>query len=216
MSSERARRFIRKAEPGNDPAEFSKRFQLVVIGGSSGATEVITDILKRLTSDINLSIAIVKHIAPDYRDSHLYISSLNTRCALTVKEADQRETIVPGVVYLAPANYHLLIEKDRTFSLTVDEKIKFCRPAIDVLFETAAEAYGSRLIGIILSGANDDGANGSKKIKEKGGYTVVQKPETAAADTMPLAAINACEVDALLTPEEIVNFLISLANKVQT
>ncbi len=190
--------------------ECIKRFQLVTIGGSAGSAELIQGILQRLPVNFGLPVVIVKHVSPDYHDSRYYTDYLNTRCELNVKEVEQQEAIVPGTVYLAPANYHLLIEKDRIFSLNIDERVNFCRPAIDVLFETASETFGSRLIGLILSGANDDGAIGLKKIKEKGGYTIVQEPRTAAFETMPQAAINASEVDAILPPDLIADCLIAL------
>ncbi len=190
-----------------------KQFQLIAIGGSAGSAEVISAILDRLPAGFCLPIVIVKHVSPDYSDSSYYISALSKTCRLIVKEADHREMITPGTVYLAPANYHLLIEKDRSFSLTVDEKVRFCRPAIDVLFETAADAYGNQLIGVILSGANDDGAGGLARIKEKGGYTIVQEPGTADFEAMPRAAMSVCQIDAILPPEEIEEFLMALANQ---
>jgi len=211
MSLERVKKYIRKNGPANEFMRLGKQFQLVVIGGSAGATEVIIAILGRLPADFGLPVVIVKHISPDYRYSHYYTKSLNERCRSAVKEADQGEAIMPGVFYLAPPNYHLLIEKDRTFSLSIDEKVKFCRPAIDVLFETAADAYCDHLIGILLSGANDDGANGLKRIKGKEGYTIVQDPGTADVATMPRAAINVCKIDAILTPKKIVDSLMALS-----
>ena len=115
--------------------------------------------------------------------------------------------IRPGHIYFAPAAYHLLIERDMSFSLSADEKVNFARPAIDVLFESAAQAYGPELIGIILTGANADGAAGLQKIKEFGGLAVVQKPDTAEASYMPQAAINAGPVDCILELNEIAELI---------
>ncbi len=188
----------------------NKRYELVTIGGSAGSAELIQKILERLPANFCLSVIIVKHVSPDYHDSEYYTDYLNKRCKLTVKEVDQLEIITPGTVYLAPANYHLLIEKDRSFSLNIDKKVNFCRPAIDVLFETASATFTNRLIGLILSGANDDGAIGLKEVKKKGGYTIVQEPQTTVFKTMPQAAINASEVDAILPPDLIADLLIEL------
>ncbi|MCP4717711.1 MAG: chemotaxis protein CheB, partial [Deltaproteobacteria bacterium] len=137
----------------------AEQFDLVVMGGSAGVHQVLPVVLGGLPSDFRLPVVIVRHVCPEFCDCGFSVY-LNERCRLTVKEADQEELITGGHVYLAPANYHLLVEKDRTLSLNIDEKVKYCRPAIDVLFETAAYALGSKLIGVILSGANDDGADG--------------------------------------------------------
>jgi two-component system chemotaxis response regulator CheB len=127
-----------------------------------------------------------------------------------VKEAEEKETAVPGTVYVAPANYHLLLEDDRTFSLTLESRVRFARPSIDVLFESAADVYGSRLIGIILTGANDDGSRGLAAIKKRGGLAVVQDPTGAEVDTMPRAALRAAEVDFVLPLVAIGPFLANL------
>ena len=139
--------------------------------------------------------------------------SLNESCPLTVKEADEKEPIKPGFVYIAPANYHLLVEQNKTLSLSIDSKVCYSRPSIDVLFETAAEAYLSGLIGIILTGANDDGTIGLKKIKEKGGLTIAQDPATAESGVMPLSAIRENVVDQILPLAEIASFLSQFTGK---
>jgi two-component system chemotaxis response regulator CheB len=137
-----------------------------------------------------------------------WISILNHNSRLTVKEADEKEPIEKGTVYIAPPNYHLLVEKDRTFSLTVDERVNFARPSINVLFETAAEAYQDKLIGIILTGSSDDGTNGLIKIKEKGGLVIAQDPATAESPFMPAAAIARVNVDYILPLKGISSLLI--------
>lgn len=128
--------------------------------------------------------------------------------------ADSRKDVVkPGFVFVAPANYHLLVEPDRTLSLSIDAKVRYARPSIDVLFETAADAYGANLIGIILTGANDDGTDGLRKIKENGGLTLTQDPAEAEADLMPRAAIEANVVHKVLSLTDISSLLIELANQ---
>ena len=132
---------------------------------------------------------------------------LSNRCELVVKEAEDTETIRPGCVYMAPADYHLLVERDYTLSLSVDEPVNYSRPSIDVLFQSAAEAYGPALLGIVLTGASHDGSRGLVRIKEFGGITVVQDPSTAQASLMPSAAIRASEVDYILGLSDIGPFL---------
>jgi two-component system chemotaxis response regulator CheB len=139
--------------------------------------------------------------------------TLQEVCRLRVKEAVPFEAIEPGWVYLAPANYHLLIEPDKTLSLSVDAKVCFSRPAIDVLFESAADTYQTGLIGIILTGANEDGTAGLKKIKEAGGLTIAQHPATAEAPLMPNSAIQENVVDNILSLPDIASFLIGLTMK---
>ena len=109
---------------------------------------------------------------------------------LTVKEADEKEHLEAGIVYLAPPNYHLMVEKDKTLSLTVDERFNYSRPSIDILFESAAEVFGPQLIGVVLTGANSDGSYGLKTIKAAGGLVVVEDPATAEVKTMPQAALD--------------------------
>jgi len=131
---------------------------------------------------------------------------------LPVNEAEEKECLRPGRIYLAPANYHLLVDRNRRLALSVDSKVNFSRPSVDVLFESAAEAYTDSLIGIVLTGASSDGAKGLKKIKDLGGYTIVQDPATAAATAMPATALLNCQADHILAPKEIGELL---ANAVQ-
>jgi two-component system, chemotaxis family, protein-glutamate methylesterase/glutaminase len=168
-------------------------YQAAVVGVSAGGLVALKSLLEDLTEDFVLALVIVQHRHPQ-QDDYL-IEHLSRICRLPVKEAEEKEAVLNGRIYLAPANYHLLIERDRTFSLSMDEKVHFSRPAIDVLFETAAEAYGEQLIGVILTGASQDGAAGLRRIKEKGGLAIVQDPQTAEFATMPLAALNETEAD---------------------
>lgn len=186
----------------------SKRYKAVVIGSSAGGLNALKVLFRGLESKFRLPVIIVQHISPDSENYLIHI--LNDLKKLTVKEADEKERPVKGMAYIAPPNYHLLIEADQTFSLTVDERVNYARPSIDVLFETAAEAYQDTLIGVILTGANNDGSKGLKKIKDLGGFTIVQDPETAEVDSMPRAALLSTRVDKVIPLEEIAPFLNSL------
>lgn len=184
-----------------------KRYELLLIGGSAGSLDVLMQLLPALRPRLGLAIVVVLHRKPG---ESMLAELLNGRMFVPVKEAEEKEPIETDNVYIAPADYHLLIEKDRTFSLDYSEKVHYSRPAIDVTFETAAEAYGSRVAALLLSGANSDGAEGLHKIKEAGGLTLVQDPSEASVSYMPQQAINYLEVDHIAgTPElaEIVNGL---------
>jgi len=186
-------------------------FEAIVIGASAGGLKALTSVLGALPSEFPLPIIIVQHLHP-HSDSYL-AHILDTKCQLKVKQADEKESIVAGIVYVAPPNYHLLVEEDRTFSLTCEEPVKFARPSVDVLFETAIYAYRNKLIGIILTGANNDGSQGVTKIKKMGGYVIVQAPTTAEADAMPQAAIAATQVDEILPINQIGPYLLQLINQ---
>jgi two-component system chemotaxis response regulator CheB len=183
-------------------------YQCVVIGCSSGGRKALQKLFSLLPEDFSLPVIVVQHLAADqngYFDKYLQES-----CALKVKEADEKEPVIGGVIYLAPANYHLFIESDETLSLTTDMKVNFSRPSIDVLFESAADVYGPYLIGIILTGASKDGSFGLKCIHEKGGLTIVQDPSTAELSFMPRSAIETTRVDYILSLEAIGKLLIKL------
>lgn len=184
-------------------------YKAVVIGASVGGVNALQQVLAPLPVDFPLPILVVQHRVPAPNDFLAF--SLNESCRLTVKEADEKELVKPGYVYVAPANYHLLVERDKTLSLTVDARVCYSRPSIDVLFETAADAYLSGLIGIILTGANHDGAAGLKKIQEKGGLAIVQDPATAESGVMPRSAIQGANVDRILSLAEIASFLAQLS-----
>jgi two-component system chemotaxis response regulator CheB len=161
---------------------------LVVIGGSAGAIEVLHEVLRRLPANFGPATAIVVHLPPE--GPNLLAEIFTTPAGLKVKLAEDKEPIAGGTIYFATPDYHLLVEKDRTFALSLDERVHYSRPAIDVLFETAAEAYGERLMGIVLSGANADGAAGLKAIADAGGIAVVQSLESAELIAMPAAALG--------------------------
>lgn len=184
------------------------RFEAIVVGVSSGGMNAMKVMFSLLPKDFNTPIIIVQHIGA-HSDSQ-WIKLLNDKSNLPLKEADEKEKIENGKVYIAPPNYHLLIEKDRTFSLTIDERVNYSRPSIDVLFESAAEAYKNKLIGVILTGANNDGSNGIKRVKECGGLAIIQNPETAESAFMPKSAIAAIKPDYVLSLEGITELLITL------
>ena len=181
----------------------------MVIGASSGGLKALRTILRVLPGNFPFAIMVVMHRHP-HSDDYLE-KSLDNDCFMRVKQADEKEVIRNGTVYLAPPNYHLLIEDALTLSLSVAETVNFARPAIDVLFESAAYVYGQRLTGLILTGANRDGAGGLKKIKEMGGLILVQDPRTAEASAMPRAAIAVADPDYILPLDEIGGFLRNLA-----
>ena len=179
--------------------------QAVVIGVSMGGMDALREIFMNLKDSFSTPILIVQHLH-SHSDNYL-ANYLNKLTHLMVKEADEKEMIQSNKVYIAPANYHLIVEEDKTISLSTDDRVNYCRPSIDMLFESAAEAYGPDLIGVILTGANHDGADGMKKIKEKGGLLIVQDPATADVSTMPLSVIRQTYVDHVLSLKEISGFL---------
>jgi len=165
-------------------------YQAVVIGASAGALEALSVILPRLPKGFRLPLFVVVHMPPDKRS--VLAELFRAKCAIDVVEAEDKEPIKGGTIYFAPPGYHLLIETASSLALSSDGPIMFSRPSIDVLFETAADVYGSGLIGIILTGANHDGAAGLLAIVEAGGTALVQNPHDAFAPAMPAAAMTAC------------------------
>ncbi len=180
----------------------------VVIGVSAGGIEALTRILPLLPDDFAAPILVVQHMGPD-SDSFL-AKHFDSLCRVRVKEAEDLEEVVDGVVYIAPPDYHLMIEDDETIVLSVDEKVNYARPSIDVLFESAADVYGSEFVGIVLTGANNDGSQGVKTIKERGGLVIVQDPASAYMKAMPESAILATDIDYVLPLEDIGSLLLQL------
>jgi len=183
-------------------------YEAIVIGVSSGGLNAMKILFSLLPADFSMPIIVVQHVGA--RSENVWIQLLNNHCKVEIKEADEKEKIEKGKIYVAPPNYHLLIEKNKTFSLTVDERVNYARPSIDVLFETASEAYQKHLIGVVLTGANNDGSNGIKCIKERGGLTIVQQPDTAESSYMPASAIATSQPDYILPLEEIIKLLIEI------
>lgn len=176
----------------------AEEHQAVVMGGSAGSLEALSLILPQLPADFPLPILVVVHLPPDRKS--VLAEVLQLKCALAVREAEEKEPILPGTVYFAPPDYHLLVEPDHRIALSADEPQLFSRPSIDVLFESAADVYGAGLLGVVLSGANQDGARGLQDILEAGGRALVQAPEEAQCPAMPKAALGAApDVRALPT-----------------
>jgi two-component system, chemotaxis family, protein-glutamate methylesterase/glutaminase len=180
-------------------------YDLVCIGASWGGLKAIGQVLVDLPAELDIPIAIAQHRHPDSQEGTL-AELLQAESGRSVLDVEDKMAIEPGHVYLAPPNYHLLVERG-SFALSVDERIQYARPSIDVLFETAAHAYGAGVIGIILTGANDDGAQGLARIKEAGGVAVIQDPVGAARRTLPDAAIAATAADAVLPLDAIGKFV---------
>jgi len=191
------------------PRAIESKVSAVVIGVSSGGLQALETLLGRLPGDFPLPLLIVQHLAPESDDG--LASLLDERCALRVKEAEDGECLCPGTAYLAPPNYHLLVEKPRILSLSVDSPVSYARPSVDVLFESAADAFGAQLIGVVLTGANSDGSWGLRRIKERGGLAVVQDPKDAEAPQMPLSALAATSVDHVVPLHDMAALLQRLA-----
>ncbi|MEA3130683.1 MAG: two-component system, chemotaxis family, protein-glutamate methylesterase/glutaminase [Paraburkholderia sp.] len=194
-----------ESQPG---AAEARGFELVVIGGSAGGIEVLNVLLGALPASFAPAVMIVTHLPPD-SPSYL-VQAFAHRCALPVLEPDAGEQIMPGRVHVAPPGYHMLVEVDRTVALSTDAAVRFSRPSIDVLFDSAASVYGERLLAILLSGANDDGARGMKRVRALGGTAWVQAPDSASSPEMPRAAIERGAVDHIYSPETMARLLAAL------
>ncbi|WCM25023.1 chemotaxis protein CheB [Sphingomonas sp. QA11] len=177
----------------------------VVIGASAGAVDALSRILPALPADYPLPILIVVHIPPDRQN--ILAPLFQAKCRMAVREAEDKEPALGGVIYFAPADYHLLVEAEGTLSLSSDEAVLHSRPSIDVLFESAADAFGAALIGVVLTGANPDGAKGLKAIADAGGTVIVEDPANAYADAMPLAALQECPLATIIPLTEIASHL---------
>lgn len=187
------------AQPLNTPPE------AIVIGASAGALEALSVILPALPATFDLPIFVVVHVPPDKKS--ILAELFDAKCKVKVREAEDKEPIAGGTVYFATADYHLLVEADKTLSLSNDEPVLYSRPSIDVLFESAADAYGPGLIALMLTGANQDGAQGLKTVVQAGGTAIVQTPEGAYAAAMPEAAIAAAPSARVLSLKEISLYL---------
>lgn len=177
----------------------------IVIGVSAGGLEALRTILPALQPDFPVPVVVVQHMAP--RGDSKIPEILDNMTELTVKEAEDKEPLTTGVVYMAPPDYHVLMEPDLSLSLSKEDRVNFSRPAVDVLFESAADACGRDLIGVVLTGANHDGARGLARIKDVGGLTVIQDPSTAHSTAMPLAAMARVQADYILPLADIASFL---------
>lgn len=178
----------------------------VVIGASAGAVQALGDVLPALPADYPLPVLIVVHVPADR--SNFLAPLFAQKCRVRVREAEDKELAAPGTVYFAPADYHLLVETDGTLSLSSDLPVHHSRPSIDVLFESAADAYGEALIGVILTGANEDGADGLRAVAAADGKAVVEDPAAAYADAMPRAAIKRTPKASVMSLEAIASYLV--------
>lgn len=183
--------------------------KLVVLGVSMGGLEALKFLLRHLPANYPLPLVAVQHL--NAQAGNALAPLLNAVGGLHVKEADDGEIPQPGTLYLAPANYHLQVEPGGRLSLSTDPPVHFARPAVDVLFETAAAAHGSGLVGIVLTGAGSDGSLGLKRIQDQGGLTLVQSPADAQCDGMPRQALLALTPDYQVTLAELPSLLLRLA-----
>lgn len=187
-----------------------REVRAVAIGASAGAVQALLGLLPALPAHFPAPVLVVVHVPPGRANA--LVTLFGERCAMVVKEAEDKEPAVPGTVYFAPSDYHLLVEGDGALALSSDEPVNFSRPAIDVLLESAADAFGPALVGIILSGANHDGADGLAAVARAGGVALIQNPATASSATMPEAALSRCPAARVEDLTGIAAFLLQLAN----
>ena len=180
---------------------------IIAIGASWGGVQAIGILLRGLPGDLPVPIVIAQHRGED-SPSHL-AEALGRRSAISVAEAVDKAVMHPGHAYLAPPGYHLLVDRG-SLSLSTDDEVRFSRPSIDVMFESVADAYGEDAVGVILTGASDDGAAGLARIRRRGGVTVVQEPATAERRTMPEAALARAHVHRVLALDDIAPFLVKV------
>ena len=170
-----------------------KQDKILLIGGSAGSLQVILSVLSALGREYSMPVVIVLHRNNTFESS--LEDLLASRTQMVIKEIEEKEPIAPGVVYLCPADYHVLIERDHSFSLDYSERINFSRPSIDVTFRSAADVYGAGVVALVLSGGNADGTEGMQYVKAKGGFAIVQDPQTAEVPYMPQQVLHKVEVD---------------------
>jgi two-component system chemotaxis response regulator CheB len=188
-----------------------RAFDAIVVGGSAGGVEALSDLLPMLPALRGLAVFVVLH---QPRDRSSLLSDLfASRCTLAVCEPDDKQAIEANCIYFAPSDYHMLVDAGPQISLSADELVHFSRPSIDVLFESAADVYGDRLLAIVLSGGNADGADGARAVRAAGGGVIVQDPRTARVPTMPQSALDRVTPDAVLPVAQISNFLNTLHAK---
>jgi two-component system chemotaxis response regulator CheB len=180
-------------------------FRAVMIGGSAGSFQVVVKILNSLPKNFPLPVFLCLHRLKHVRSG--FVEALSIKANIPVVEPYDKETIKPGRAYLAPANYHMYIELGNKIALSTEEPINHSRPSIDLSFNTAAMAYREKLVGIILSGANRDGASGLRRVKEQGGLCIVQDPNECEVRTMTEASLQTTDVDHVFSTEEIIQFL---------
>lgn len=180
-------------------------YKAVIIGGSAGSFQVVTKILNSLPKNISIPVLLCLHRLKHVRSG--FVEALSLKSNIPVVEPMDKQQLKPGRAYLAPANYHMFLELANRVALSIEEPVNHSRPSIDLSFITAAHAYRKNLIGIILSGANKDGALGLKKVNEMGGLTIVQDPNECEVRTMTESSLQVTEVDHVYTTDQIIHFL---------
>ncbi len=181
------------------------RYRLLVVGGSAGSFPIVSRLLEALPSNFRLPIVLCLHRLKDKREG--FKEALEVKSTLPVREAEDKDLIEPGVVFVAPANYHLLVEPSGHFALATTELVQYSRPSIDVLFESVADVFGVRALAVLLSGANRDGASGMLRIRQRGGLTIAQEPSESTMATMPEAALSLGAAVASLTSTQLIEVL---------
>lgn len=201
---------MRHIAPSTETAAPPKGLRLIAIGASAGGVEALGLLLCALPATCRASVVVVLHLAPgrSSRLPQLYAQ----RCLLPIREAQDKEALQPGVVYFAAPDYHLQIEPDRSFSLSLEAPVYFSRPSIDVLLETAASAYRREMLAIILTGASADGAEGLAQVRKLGGAAWVQEPRGAVSPTMPEAALRRAGADRVLALPQLAASLALMAD----
>lgn len=189
---------------------FSARFDAVLIGVSAGGVDLLLGVLPRLPAHFPVPIVVVLHSAMGTTAD--LVALLASRVKLTVREAQDKDPLESACVYIAPGGYHLLVERDRTLSLSMEAPVRYARPSVDVLFDSAAHALRERALAVVLSGANDDGAQGARRIKAAGGTLLVQDPATAQVPEMPAAALAAATPDGIFNPDELPALLVKMCS----
>jgi two-component system chemotaxis response regulator CheB len=182
-------------------------YEIVVVGTSWGGLSALRELILGLPPTLALPVVVVQH--RHKQSDHLLTTLLQDETPLGVCEVEDKAPIMPGNVYFAPADYHLLVDRG-FFTLTTDEPVRYSRPSIDVMFESAADAYGAHTVGIVLTGANADGSAGLRRIVDRGGLAFVQLPATAESPTMPAAALRAVPQARVLTISEIAKAIAEL------
>jgi two-component system chemotaxis response regulator CheB len=201
-------------EPANPGLRASTaRVDAVVLGASAGAVDALSVILPALPASLAVPMIIVVHV-PASRPS-LLVELFAPKCQLPVREAEDKLAVAPGTVWFAPPGYHLLIERERTFALSLEEPVNHSRPSIDVLFESAADVYESRLLAMVLTGANQDGSAGAERVQALGGLVAVQDPSTAHVATMPELAIGRTKPDKIGTLQELAAYAVAQCTEVR-
>ena len=186
------------------------KFDVIIMGASAGGLHALQELLGELSPSFPVPLVVVQHRSKEQKG--LLEEVLQSRCSIKIKQADEKEIIRSGFVYVAPPDYHLLMEGDRSFSLSADEQVRYSRPSIDVFFVSASMVFKKRVAAIILTGANSDGAFGIEEVRRNGGFTIAQDPSEAEYKQMPAAAIKTGKVLRIWKLSEIAGFLKQVQN----